>query len=304
MSESPAQLARRMWTLFEPVHEITYFSPEARAAYEAAGLRGGWRSYFAGRSAPLGPVPAAPVVAAFYGFAPGLVAKAIPSAWQQLPPEQVLQARLAGVVAALSRLLNGAGPEVDGAADQAPVTQDQVAEAAELLEAAVDRLDLAGRVLGAANAALPRPSEPLARLWHATTVLREHRGDGHNAALVAAQVGGCESLAWRAAFDMPREALQPYRGWSDEEWHAAEQRLVERGWLDRDRRPTPAGVQEYGEIELSTDRSAAQPWQALDPAAVGRLQELLAPIATACYGALPPAVPTGLPDPGTVSATA
>ncbi|HET8662355.1 MAG TPA: hypothetical protein VFM55_25665 [Micromonosporaceae bacterium] len=288
-----------MWTLFEPVHTVAYFSPETRAAYEAAGLRGGWRGYFAGRSAPLGPVPAAPVVAAFYGFAPGLVAKAIPSAWQQLSPEKVIEARLAGAVAVLSRLLNGAGPESGGTA-----TLDQVAEAAELLEAAVDRLDLPGRVLGAANAALPRPSEPLARLWHATTVLREHRGDGHNAALLAAQVGGCESLVWRAASDVPREALQPYRGWSDEEWHAAERRLIERGWLDGDGRPTPAGVQEYGEIELSTDRSAAAPWQALGPAAVERLQELLAPIAVACHAALPPAVPTGLPAPGTVPATA
>ncbi|HET8682540.1 MAG TPA: hypothetical protein VFM54_11800, partial [Micromonosporaceae bacterium] len=214
MSESPAQLARLMWTLYEPVHEITYFSPDAWAVYEAAGLRGVWRGYFAGRSAPLGPVPAAPVVAAFYGFAPGMVAKAIPAVWQQVAPERVLEARLAGAVTVLSRLLNGgAGGGVE---------QDRVVEAAELLETAVDRLDLAGRVLGAANAALPRPGEPLARLWHATTVLREHRGDGHNAALLAAQVGGCESQVWRAASDVPRQVLQFYRGWNDEEWHAAE----------------------------------------------------------------------------------
>ena len=44
-----------MWTLFEPVHAVTYFAPEARSAFEAAGLRGFWRGYFAGRAAPLGP---------------------------------------------------------------------------------------------------------------------------------------------------------------------------------------------------------------------------------------------------------
>src|SRR5215813_11480156 len=68
MGAAPA--ARRMWTLFEPVHVVTYFAPEARAAFEEAGLRGFWRGYFAGRSAPLGPVDAPPVIAAFFGFAP------------------------------------------------------------------------------------------------------------------------------------------------------------------------------------------------------------------------------------------
>ena len=32
--------ARVMWTLFEPLHAVTYFAPEGRAAFEAAGLRG------------------------------------------------------------------------------------------------------------------------------------------------------------------------------------------------------------------------------------------------------------------------
>ena len=50
-----AHTARSMWTLFEPIHAVTYFAPEARAALEEAGLRGFWRGYFAGRAAPLGP---------------------------------------------------------------------------------------------------------------------------------------------------------------------------------------------------------------------------------------------------------
>jgi hypothetical protein len=62
MDESPdsgaaPQLARRMWSLFEPVHAVTYFSPEASAAYAEAGLRGFSRGYFAGRAAPLGEAP-------------------------------------------------------------------------------------------------------------------------------------------------------------------------------------------------------------------------------------------------------
>lgn len=294
MSEHLARLARLMWTLYEPVHAVTYFTSEAREAFEAAGLRGFWRGYFAGRAAPLGPVGAAPVVAAFFGFAPGMVTRAVPDVWQRAAPERVLGARLTGAVDALSRLVDGDAGDGDGG------PAGRVAEAAELLEAVVDRLDPAGRVLGAANAALPRPSEPLARLWQAATVLREHRGDGHVAALVAAQVTGAESLAWRAASDLSREILQPYRGWSDEEWQAAERRLIERGWLDADGRPTPAGAQSYREIEFSTDRSAAQPWQALDPAEVSRLRELLTPIAIACHRGLPMVSPIGLPAPGTL----
>ena len=37
------------------------------------------------------------------------------------------------------------------------------------------------------------PEEPVARLWHAATLQREHRGDGHNAALVAKGIGGTEA---------------------------------------------------------------------------------------------------------------
>ena len=50
----PTTLARAMWTLYEPIHAITYFAAGARAEFEAAGLRGFWRGYFAGRAAPLG----------------------------------------------------------------------------------------------------------------------------------------------------------------------------------------------------------------------------------------------------------
>src|SRR5215813_10433076 len=99
---SASQVARRMWTLFEPVHTVTYFAAEARAAFEAAGLRGFWRGYFAGRAAPLGAIGPAPVVAAFFGFAPDFVARAIPDVWQRATPEAALAARLRGAVDTLT----------------------------------------------------------------------------------------------------------------------------------------------------------------------------------------------------------
>lgn len=139
-----AVAARRVWRLAEPVHAVTYFAPEARAAYEEAGLRGYWRGYFAGRAAPLGPVGPEPVVAAFFGFAPAMVARALPGVWTLAPPERALEARRLGAGAALRRLLAG--------------REAEVAEAVDLLRPVTGGLGVAGRVLAAANLALPSPA--------------------------------------------------------------------------------------------------------------------------------------------------
>ncbi|MDT0450995.1 SCO6745 family protein, partial [Streptomyces hesseae] len=200
-------VAREVWKLYEPVHAVTYFAPEALTAFEAAGLRGWRRGYFAGRAAPLGPVGPEPVTAAFFGFAPGTVARALPSVWDITPPARALEIRRAGARAALERLLAG--------------QEKEAARAGELLADAALGLDHGGRVLSAAHAGLVWPDDPLERLWHAATLLREHRGDGHVAALVAAGLDGCEALVLRSGIDVPRSELQPYRGWTDEEWEAA-----------------------------------------------------------------------------------
>lgn len=270
-----------MWSLFEPLHGATYFTPEARAALESAGLRGFWRGYFAGRAAPLGAVDATIVTAAFFSFAPGMVARALPAVWSLATPEDVLAARQSGAEAALSRLLS---------------TVD-LSEASELLTEAAAQVDTAGRVLGAANAALPLPEGPLGRLWHACTVLREHRGDGHVAALVTAGLDGCEAIVWRASMDSSRDYLQPARGWTDEEWAAAAERMRVRGWLDAGGAPTEAATRAHHEIEEATDLAAARPWRALGSARTDRLIELLTPLARQAHAALPEVYPIRLPRP-------
>ena len=279
-----ATWARAMWALFEPVHAMVYFSPAARAAFEEVGLRGFWRGYFAGRAAPLGAVPAAPVVGAFFSFAPSMIERALPDVWQRATPEQALAARLRAAVTALRPLADVLSPF-------------ELKESVTLMEAAVDRLEPAGRVLGAANAGLPRPGQPLERLWQAATTLREHRGDGHVAALVVAGLGGCEALVLRAGQDLPRELLQAARGWSDEQWEAAARRLVERGWLGADGRATMAGITGYEKIEAETDALAAVPWNVLGDAATARLTALLTPLSRACRAELPSPNPIGLPVP-------
>jgi hypothetical protein len=271
--------ARTIWTLFEPLHAVTYFAPEGRTAFEAAGLRGFWRGYFASRSAPLGLAPVAVTTALFANFAPRMVERAIPSVWHLASPEQALSARLEGSVAALSRLLDGA----------------DVSEAATLLQSVAAGAPTSGRALGAANAALPWPDEPLAVLWQAATVLRELRGDGHVLAQLAVGLDGLSTMVLRAGHDLEREALQPNRGWTDDEWIAAADSLAARGLLGPDGRITPAGVALVDHAEALTDELAQEPWTLAGPEVADRFGELAAPLARAARTALPPVNPIGLP---------
>jgi hypothetical protein len=289
-----------MWTLFEPVHVVTYFTAAARTAFEQAGLRGFWRGYFAGRAAPMGQAGAPAVVASFFVFAPAMVGRAVPAVWDLAAPASVLAARQNGAVAALRGLLGLAPGEPIPAA---------ISAAADGLTAAALDLTPAGRSLAAPNLALPVPDEPLARLWHGATLLREHRGDGHVAALVAADIDGIEALALRVAVDRAsggrghvplswaREQLQAARGWTDEQWDAADERLAARGLLGGDKAATAAGLRLHEEIEHATDRAAARPWAGLGQDRIAELIALLRPVARACATALPYPNPVGVPPP-------
>src|ERR1700722_1214855 len=222
------QVARRFFDRFEPVHGGTYFAPEARAALDGLGYRGYWMGYFAARSAPLGMVSPEVVTAIFSTFAPERVAKALPAAWQIAGPEAALQARQDSAVAALRRY----GLAVD----------ENVTTAAELAARAVRQAPLDGRPLFAANRALPWPDDPLAALWHAATLLREHRGDAHVALLSAAGVSGRECHVLQAAAGLiPRDYIARTRDYDDATWRHHEEQLAERGLLNDDRTLTEAG---------------------------------------------------------------
>jgi hypothetical protein len=274
-------IERRMWSLFEPVHAVTYFADAALRAFEEAGLRGYWRGYFAGRCAPLGAVNAGPVIAAFYGFAPRMVTRALPDVWTRITPQDALRARQAGAHAVFEELTRG----VD------------VTEPAALLKAAALEVEVYGRVLGAANAALPWPEDPIDVLWHAATILREHRGDGHVAALLVEQLEGCESMVWRLALrdGKGRDFVQPARGWTDEEWDAATTRLHQRGWIDGDGRANEKAHAAYQTIEEMTDQLAARPWEMLGVESTRRCAKVLHPIAVRASRLLPHPNPIGLP---------
>jgi len=276
--------ARVMWHLLEPYHAVAYFADEVRESLASAGMRGFWMGYFAGRAAPMGAVATGVVTATFYGFAPAMVSRAIPDAWGFAAPDRVWAAKVDGVRAALSRLLGDADVGVE--------------EAARLAREAAGACQPHGRPLFAAYADLPWPDDPHLVLWQAATLVREHRGDGHVAALVAGGIDGCEAHALMvAAGRIRREALQPHRGWTDEEWDGALARLRARGWLDAVGAVTAAGREARAGVEALTDRLAAAPWDHLGAESTARLAALLAPLVERidAAGVIPYPNPMGLP---------
>jgi hypothetical protein len=238
--------ARLLWQYGEPIHALSFFAPETQQATDRLGLKGGWMSYFACRAAPLGAVQPAVVTSIFYGFHRRSVERAIPDAWSYAEPATLVDARASAMDIVLHRVL---GDAVDG---------DEMRRAASLAMDVVDRGDFSGRPLGAANAALLDPGPPHLQLWQALGAIREHRGDGHVACLVAHQIDPCGSLVLQAATGRSdADALRTRRGWSEDEWRDAVGRLQERGWIDDEGRITPAGRQGRESVESATDRLAA-----------------------------------------------
>ncbi len=258
-------LARQAWTLFEPIHAIVYFTPEAGEHYKAAGLKGGWMGYFASRSAPMGEVSAALVVAVFNNFRPAMVARAIPDAWNYSSPERALVARTAVADSALRRLWGDAADSSD------------VAEASRTTMEIARGLRGAGRPLYTATAALEEPDAPHLKLWYACTLLREHRFDGHVAALTVHGLDGLESLitALAAGNGMDPATIRQFRGWTEAEWDEGVERLRARGILDGAGELTAEGRSLRDGVEDMTDRLATAVWESVNAQAREHLFETL-----------------------------
>lgn len=271
---------RTLWRRLEPAHAFIYFAPEAASNYAELGLEGG-AGYFASRSAAMGPVGAEVVIATFFNFRPQLVHDALPGAWEITTPAAVLGARLDAADKALRRML---GDDVD---------HPDLAEAAALARTAAETGNPSGRPIFAAHTSLPWPGQPHLDLFHAVTLLREHRGDAHVAALTLEGYDAVEALVTHLAageISLSPSILQATRGWTDEEWEAGQERLRQRGHLDEagGLTLTEAGLESRQRVEGLTDAASLAPWKALTDQQIQRLQEISAPftktIAKAMFG--------------------
>jgi hypothetical protein len=258
-----------MFELLEPICLVTYLADECNEELAALGHRTYWDGYFAARAAPLGRVPAHVVHAAFYNFADGEAARHIPSAWETIPPEASVAARQRGSAASLRRIL---GEEL---ADSPGLVR-----AADLTTKAATSAPTEGRAMYAGMRGLEVPGDPVARLWHSATMLREHRGDGHIAALLVAHIGGTEAHVL-SALDQgidPPESFGRIHHLPKERLAAVMDGLRTRGLVDADGHFTDAGRAAKQRIETLTDELAAPPYDALSPAQRDELIIQLEPI--------------------------
>jgi hypothetical protein len=278
-------IARKLARTANPYPSIVFLAPEAAAAYAAAGLREGRMGYFAGRAAPMGAVTAEVVIATFYSFQPALIRSVIPAAWSLASPAVILEHRLAAVDAALRRVL---GDEV--------LSGPQVKEAARLARAAAEVCRPEGRPLFAGHMSLPWPGQAHLELWHALTLLREHRGDGHLIALQSAGYSGCDAMVMTKAIGEVPAAFVATRAWSDEQWAESADSLRSRGLIDGDEVATQAGRAHREAVEHQTDLLALGPLDGLGERNCLKLRELVRPMSVTIVnsGTWPAAGPSGL----------
>ena len=263
------ETARRMFELVEPIGAIPYSADEPNEAMFALGYTDFWDTYFAGRAAPLGAVPAEVVDALFYNFAPGEVARHIPKVWRTTTPAEAIAARQRGCLSALRRIL---GSDLDSPA---------VDRAADLLLRAATSAPIDGRPMYAALRTLPVPDEVVARLFHAASLLREHRGDGHIAALMVDGIGGLESHVL-VSLDMglPAASFGRIHHLPAAQLDAVIGGLRDRGLVGDDGWLSATGRAVKQRVESLTDDLAAPPYECLAADELEELEATLEPLAT------------------------
>jgi hypothetical protein len=262
-----AVIARKMLRTLEPYHGAVYFVAEGPDEYRKLGITDRMMGYFGSRSAPMGAVGAEVVIATFFNFHPKLVSDRIPAVWDIASPSHLLDARHRAIDTALRRILGDA------------IASDEIRAAAAIARRAAEACTPEGRALYAGHASLPWPDEPHMVLWHAQSLLREYRGDGHIAAMCVEGLDGCEALVTHAAQgDVPAAALQGSRQWPDDEWNAAVDRLRSRGWIAPDDITfTELGRERREWIEQRTDELAMRPWEAIGEDECTTLRGLVRP---------------------------
>ena len=239
----PTSTARRLRDALEPIATIGWWSREAAAAVVDLG-HDFFDGYVWGRAASLGADVSAPtVVAAFGVFEPAMLTAVYAQGSSISSREQILRARAAGAAAGLDAATADVDPTV-------------IARFGDALLPALAELDCTGRPLFGSLRSLPRPDTSSGAAWRAAELVREHRGDGHLAACVAAGLDAAEmnvlTEVWLA---YPVGEYSATRGFSASRIDAAADALRDRGWLDEAGVITANGRTAREAIEAATDLS-------------------------------------------------
>jgi hypothetical protein len=164
---------------------------------------------------------------------------AVEEGWRRTDQATILAARERGSVASLRRML---GDEPDG-----------LSWVTDVLKRMADAGPAEGHFLHSGLLSLGYPGDPMGDFWRAADLVREHRGDSHIAAWLAADLDATEvgllTDPWRG---QPLKSWVRTRGWTEDELDAACDRLRSRDLLDGDAL-TNAGQALRDDIEAATD---------------------------------------------------
>lgn len=240
--------ARRLRDALEPIATQGWWSRAAGGRLDALGVDF-FPGYVWGRAAALGE-PAAAVVAATFGvFEPTVIGAVHEAGVAAVPRVGILAAR------------------ADGAAESiaAVASAQECAAIADPLLGVLDGVDGLGRPLFSALRALERPESAAGRLWRAAELVREHRGDGHLAVLVAAGLGAAEAnVLTELWLGFGLGEYSGTRGFGPDALAGAVAELERRGWMSGDGL-TDAGREARAAIEASTDAAEDRLIDAIGP---------------------------------------
>jgi hypothetical protein len=224
--------AQRLASALEPLIGQVYFSPECHANYVALGFGASsgdangvalpdGPAYFTSRGSMMGRVPGEVVTAGFGVFSPAVVIPCVDYGWSITDVDTIFNARQDGATAQLVRVLGE--------------TPDGLDEVNNTLAPVAMSLPKPARAMSAGLASWPLPETAMGQFFRYGDLLREYRGDVHNAIWVGDGLSACEiGLVSELWWGLPLRSYSRTRGWTADEFDAAVDRLGGEGWLDGD----------------------------------------------------------------------
>ncbi|WP_096288737.1 hypothetical protein [Glutamicibacter sp. BW80] len=228
--------------------------------------------YLAGRLSPAGIVSGNGASSLLYSFSAAMLNRRVPLVWDAISPAAAIEARFVAIDRTLTEYLP---------ADL--ISGESMVLAASLARKAADACAAEGRPMFGALKNIEYPEPAYLALWHACTLLREYRGDGHIDVLREHGLSGIQSLVFHSStpMGMPMEVVREKRGWSVKDWTDAAQSLASLGLLNGAGQITDKGLALHWSIESETDTGSRQPFESLGITDTRALSDLMQPMVRA-----------------------